>query len=508
MHHMQTLKQRRAALEADLGVFIEEKGLKAIIEEEKGLSDERDEFSDGIRTEISGCKEILESLKVQWNHIFALKNQGKSAEARKIWKDRIETVRQFLEEINAHFKERSEYLKESQNDIEMPNLQIDEESPEPDQFLETIPIGVPGINTESIKSEYSKALAIVNETFELQLQQIEEAVQNWPQDSHEKFMAVYKQYIENGKPRERYMEMLRFHFPTLSRQELENHDRVVEKIRWNKKHRKNILKDWIRHRVALKEAAENMLASIMDAAIERFNKELEFVKQQKQLDRLGKEIDEKRPEYLQKLEEKQRKEQELKQKELEENQKKIESSKIHQEIIKKQAGEYKEKKLKIASQEKTLKVQKEIQENSKQKELIIKNKPKVNERQVKAKIKQQEIQDKKEQKRIEQIIDNQRIEAAVQAYSHIPQVELDRERVQQNTKSKEAKFVKYDKADQVKLFPQTGFTAENLMKDMRYRISSMLNDAGLASTEYGKRIINAAPPMREPRRDTVGTLKF
>lgn len=37
--------------------------------------------------------------------------------------------------------------------------------------------------------------------------------------------------------------MLRMHFPTLNRQDLENHDRIIEKIRWNKKHAKNTVKD-------------------------------------------------------------------------------------------------------------------------------------------------------------------------------------------------------------------------------------------------------------------------
>ena len=46
---------------------------------------------------------------------------------------------------------------------------------------------------------------------------------------------------------------------------------MVEKIRWNKKHRKNIEKDWVRHRNALKSAAESLLEKEYDASIARMN---------------------------------------------------------------------------------------------------------------------------------------------------------------------------------------------------------------------------------------------
>ena len=39
------------------------------------------------------------------------------------------------------------------------------------------------------------------------------------------------------------MERLTLEFPKLSRQELEKHDKIVESLRWNQKHRKNIIKD-------------------------------------------------------------------------------------------------------------------------------------------------------------------------------------------------------------------------------------------------------------------------
>ena len=39
-----------------------------------------------------------------------------------------------------------------------------------------------------------------------------------------------------------------------------------------------------------------------------------------------------------------------------------------------------------------------------------------------------------------------------------------------------------DKADKVVMFKNDGFTVDNLMKDIRYKISAALSDAGLAQT--------------------------
>jgi len=41
----------------------------------------------------------------------------------------------------------------------------------------------------------------------------------------------------------------------------------------------------------------------------------------------------------------------------------------------------------------------------------------------------------------------------------------------------------------VTLYKQDGFTADKLMKDVRYKISSALHDAGLNNTTYGQQVI-------------------
>ena len=42
-----------------------------------------------------------------------------------------------------------------------------------------------------------------------------------------------------------------------------------------------------------------------------------------------------------------------------------------------------------------------------------------------------------------------------------------------------------DKADKVKLFKNHGYNIDNLMKDIRFKINTVLTEAGLQKTTYG-----------------------
>lgn len=46
-----------------------------------------------------------------------------------------------------------------------------------------------------------------------------------------------------------------------------------------------------------------------------------------------------------------------------------------------------------------------------------------------------------------------------------------------------------DKADKVDLFRNDGFTADTLMKDVRYKISAALHSAGLTDSAYGNAVL-------------------
>lgn len=51
------------------------------------------------------------------------------------------------------------------------------------------------------------------------------------------------------------------------------------------------------------------------------------------------------------------------------------------------------------------------------------------------------------------------------------------------------KETEYDKADKIELSKRTGFTVNQLMSDMRYKLNVALQDAGLANTDYAHQML-------------------
>lgn len=141
---MQSLKQIRSTLESEIAKFIEDKAIKSCIEEEKLLSFERDDFTDMIRTQIAGTKEIIESLKTQSKLILAKKMEGKGNDAKKIWQERVGNIREFIDEMKSNFNERYEYLSQCYYEIQIPIIKIDDDCPDADSFIDNLPTNVPG----------------------------------------------------------------------------------------------------------------------------------------------------------------------------------------------------------------------------------------------------------------------------------------------------------------------------------------------------------------------------
>ena len=113
--------------------------------------------------------------------------------------------------------------------------------------------------------------------------------------------------------------------------------------------------------------------------------------------------------------------------------------------------------------------------------------PKVQRRQQEQAAKMAERSELLEKRANEMIERQKRLDSAVEQYAIRPQVEADEARLIQETKSREMrKGVKLDKADQVSLFKNHGYNIDNLMKDIRFKINTVLAEAGLSGTSYGK----------------------
>ena len=51
--------------------------------------------------------------------------------------------------------------------------------------------------------------------------------------------------------------------------------------------------------------------------------------------------------------------------------------------------------------------------------------------------------------------------------------------------------MQYDKADKVELSKKTGYSVNQLMSDVRFKLNVALHDAGLANTEYAREMLVA-----------------
>lgn len=365
------------------------------------------------------------------------------------------------------------------------------------------------MDENEIKAEYSKACSLVTALFETQLSNIKEkeAVNTWNDSNSSRFLHIYRSYVEKGLPRERYFERLMLEFPKIPRNQLDAQDRVVESIRWATKSRKNVFLDWERHKKALFESAKTLLNVEIEKLQEKMNKNAEFLMQEQKLVRINQEYAVKNKEFQAKLaveNEEKRAEEEKNRKEME---KKAEKRREYERKTKEKTAEFQLKR--NLEMEKTRKMQEKrrILEESRKKSEIERNRVKIDS------IRDSEMQ-KIHQKISEKVAkqelverNRERMETVIAGYKHVPKLEVDPERVKKPTESKLAKKRERDEGDAVVLYRNTGFTAEGLMKDMRYRLAAALNEAGLAGTEYGKRMIREAPPATKPRSDMLSTFQ-
>ncbi|KRX11209.1 hypothetical protein PPERSA_07734 [Pseudocohnilembus persalinus] len=335
---------------------------------------------------------------------------------------------------------------------------------------------------------------IIEEVTEIQEEEEdedEEQSQNLEQEEEQDEKVDQVKFITEGKEREKYIERLELHFPDLSKKNINIIDQFIEDNEYQNQKLNALYRNFEKERKELKEKVEEQIMNLFNIRLENLEKNNIKVRSQQEQQRLKEEIEAQKKIFeikQQKIEA---------QKEMEKEVEQIQKQRKNQEweqyhgTIKKQAGAYKQEKiLKIREkQEETIKRKVEIQQ--KKKEEVLKNAPKVQQRQIQSYIKIQENIDKMDLKTYQKQYDQERIKYAVQNYQHIPQVEADFKRVVQDTKAREIrKQTVLDKADKVDMQNYQGFTANQLMKDMRYRLSTALQEAGLNSAKYSNQVLN------------------
>lgn len=100
----------------------------------------------------------------------------------------------------------------------------------------------------------------------------------------------------------------------------------------------------------------------------------------------------------------------------------------------------------------------------------------------------------------------ERLDKAVENYSCRPQAEADPERVLKEIEAMTLrKGIELDKADKVKMFTNNSFTADALMKDVRYKISSALHSAGLENSSYAHQVMKGLDGHQNHVQQNVNT---
>ena len=87
-----------------------------------------------------------------------------------------------------------------------------------------------------------------------------------------------------------------------------------------------------------------------------------------------------------------------------------------------------------------------------------------------------------------------KLDEAVEQYACRPQVEIDSNRVISETQTRKIrKETTYDKADKIEIYAKHGYSVDNLMKDIRYRVNAALSNSNLQGTQYGKEVLRGLP---------------
>ena len=300
----------------------------------------------------------------------------------------------------------------------------------------------------------------------------------------------------------KYKERIEIEFPDTSPELIDMLDSYIEYKRWAKVQTKAFQRDQIREKNELKQRTIKAIEDEVKETEYQISKELEHMKQESLVAKLHNNRDEKRVEYeaklkvIKEIEEEQKLEIEL------EKQQKEEDYLRHCEQIKVVATDYKSEKQELAQKE-LARRRKEAQVHEEQlRQQLISNRPRVEEIRELEGQKVKEKYEMLEEKRNYMQKREERINLAIENYSIRPQVERDPERVTQLTEANTiSKGVFMDKADKVELFKNPGFTVDNLMKDVRYKISAALSNAGLSTTDYAKTLMSGMEGNLPQRRD-------
>lgn len=184
--HCAELRGHRAKYEQELTTFMNEKQMTKELAALQGMERNRGEDTHSIQRQLCGLKELIMSLQCQKEAVLKLRADGQEDLAVDIWQQRVSMVKNFIEELHEDFKDREATLSTELSELG-PMSVFEAFCPEPDDFIDSLPLSMPGVHIEKIKQEYSLALNELDSGFFESLSGLEDPAHSWSEASHEHF---------------------------------------------------------------------------------------------------------------------------------------------------------------------------------------------------------------------------------------------------------------------------------------------------------------------------------
>ena len=273
----------------------------------------RNDFKDSMNYPINGVRTLITKLYEQKD---GPEKKTKLQETQKL----IDNIKQTFDKVKTNLdNEYSEVLKEvNKSRIELNDVigfgdhvngfDVEFKVDENIDFLDVYAAYL-GNDYEKMKTNYIKAIEILNETYQLKFEKLklnepiteDEINQIFDEKDKETFIRIHSNYILSEQNRTKYKDRISIELPNISNDKIELLDSFIEYKRWLRVQSKAIFRDLEKRKLDLKTKTIKSIEEEIKETEERMTKELELIKQESKVSKLHKNRDQMRVEYEAKL---------------------------------------------------------------------------------------------------------------------------------------------------------------------------------------------------------------
>ncbi|XP_056279925.1 coiled-coil domain-containing protein 148-like isoform X2 [Pseudoliparis swirei] len=365
-----------------------------------------------------------------------------------------------------------------------------------------------------LKDSLIQAFHFLSERYQRRLQNLQGQLQTtdrfcgWCADDHQRFLSTLSQYTYDiPNHRALYMDMMQRLFQDKTRQELVEHERVWDRLRFTQAQLRVVTQQFQRDQ---EELLARALFTLQEAR-QAHQEELECHRGHQHQQDICSHLREKLQQWRAQQEEvarleaaiasRQQEEEEARRKREQEKEAAVRSQhkeKVRQFYLQQQK---RRQKLEAGDQERLANLRSVMEEQARRdKERILFRADMLQRRREEREAQELEWQREEEEKqnRLEVLRNQVRVVA-----------EADPERMMADTEAWKGRHVTVEEFElQRPLYSINTYTDTQIVSDPRVRVEQALRDAGLQHSQYAKEVLSVISPPKPPRRDTKSTLKF